>query len=88
MPVARGSLCIVHACVLRHVRLFAIAWTAARRGSSVHGISQARILGNAAISFSRGSSDTRVELISPMSLALAGSFFTTEPPCHYLRLVS
>ena len=42
-------------------------------GSSVHGISQARILEWVAISFSRGS---RIEPISP---SLAGRFLTTEP---------
>ena len=42
-------------------------------GSSVHGISQARILEWAAISFCSKSSQ-------PMSPAMAGGFFTTEPP--------
>ena len=42
-------------------------------GSSVHGISQARILEWVAISFSRGSSQ-------PRSPALAGGFFTSDPP--------
>ena len=46
-------------------------------GSSVHGISQARILEWVAISFSRGSSQTRDWTKSP---ALAGIFFTAEPP--------
>ena len=46
-------------------------------GSSLHGISQARILKWAAISFSRECSWPRIE---PMSLALAGGLFTTEPP--------
>ena len=46
-------------------------------GSSVHGISQARILNWVVISFSRGSSQPGVE---PASSALAGTFFTTEPP--------
>ena len=41
--------------------------------SSVHGISQARILKWVAVSFSRGSTQ-------PRSLALASGFFTTEPP--------
>ena len=46
--------------------------------SSVHGISQARILDWLAISFSRGGlSDPGMEPTSP---ALAGEFFTTEPP--------
>ena len=45
-------------------------------GSSVHGISQARILEWVAISFSRGLHNPRVEHTSP---ALSGRFFTTEP---------
>jgi len=46
-------------------------------GSSVHGISQARVLEWVAISYSSGSSQPGVRLAS---LALAGGFFTTEPP--------
>ena len=45
--------------------------------SSVHGISQARILEWVAISFSRGSSQPRGQ--THVS-CLAGRFFTTEPP--------
>ena len=51
-------------------------------GSSVHGISQARILEWAAISFSKGIFLTP-EIhpgIDPASPALAGEFFTAEPP--------
>ena len=40
---------------LSHVRLFAIPWIVAPSGSSIHGISQARILEWVAISSSRGS---------------------------------
>ena len=46
-------------------------------GSSVHGMSQARILDWVAISFSR---DLPIPGIKPISPALAGGFFTTEPP--------
>ena len=46
-------------------------------GSSVHGIFQVRILEWVAIFFSRESSETGIEPISP---ALVGGFFTTEPP--------
>ena len=47
-------------------------------GTSVHEISQARILEWVAISSSRGSSQSKVESASP---TLAGRFFfTTEPP--------
>ena len=51
-------------------------------GSSVHGILQARILERVTISSSRGSSrpeDLPDPGIKPMSPALAGGFFTTEP---------
>ena len=46
-------------------------------GSSVLGISQARTLEWVAISFSRDLPDPGIK---PMSRALAGGFFTTEPP--------
>ena len=45
-------------------------------GSSVHGVSQARILEWVLIPFSRGSSRHRDQTASP---ALEGGFFTTEP---------
>jgi len=46
-------------------------------GSSVWGISPGRILESVAISSSRGSSNPGIE---PKSPALAGGFFTAEPP--------
>ena len=46
-------------------------------GSSVHGISQARILEWVTISSSRGFPSLRIK---PRSPALAGRFFTTEAP--------
>ena len=49
-------------------------------GSSVHGIFQARILEWVAISYSRGSSQPRIELTSLGSPELTGRFFTTVPP--------
>ena len=50
-------------------------------GKSVHGISQARILEWVAISHSRvGSGLLPHPSIKPVSPALAGEFFTTEPP--------
>ena len=49
-------------------------------GSSVHAIYQARILGWGATSYFRGYSRVRIIPVSPESLALAGRFFTTEPP--------
>ena len=48
--------------------------------SSVHGISQAEILGWVAISSSREFLDPGIEPRSSVSSALAGRFFTAEPP--------
>ena len=50
-----------------------------RPGSSVRGISQARILEWAATSSSRGSPNPGKEPTSSVFLALAGGFFTTVP---------
>ena len=50
-------------------------------GFSVHGISQARILEAVDISFSTESFQPRDQThVSYMSPAVAGRFFTTEPP--------
>ena len=62
-------------------------------GSSVHGISQATTLELAAISYSRGVlPDSGIEPVSLASPALAGRFFTTEPPgkpsCSYIDSIS
>ena len=51
--------------MLSHVQLFATPWTCSLAGSSVHGISQARMLEWVAISSSRGSSDPDESLGSP-----------------------
>ena len=59
-----------------HVQLLCNPMGYSFPGPSVHGISQARILGGAAISFSRGSSRPRNQTqIWP----LAGGFFITDP---------
>ena len=49
-------------------------------GSSVHGISQARILECIAISYSRDLPDPWIEPLSSAFPALAGGFFTTAQP--------
>ena len=49
-------------------------------GSSVHGMSQARILEWIAISYSRDLPDPWIEPLSSAFPALAGGFSTTEPP--------
>ena len=57
-------------------------------GSSVHGILQARILQWVVIFSSRGSSDPGIEPMFLESPALAGGFFTTEPPGKPLEMVA
>ena len=54
--VLLGKFLCLCAQSLSHVWVFATPWIVACQGSSVHGISQARILEWVAISFSRGSS--------------------------------
>ena len=62
---------------------FVTPWTIAPPGSSVHVISQARLLEWVAISSSRGSSQPRDRTcVSRVSrfFRIAGRFFTNEPP--------
>ena len=54
-------------------------------GSSVHGISQARMLEWVAISSSRGTSHPGIGPLSPASPALAGGSFTTVSPGYIRR---
>ena len=57
-----GSSAFSKTSLLSHVQLSVTPWTVCSPpGSSVHGISQARILELGAISFSRGSSQTRYQ---------------------------
>ena len=51
-------------------------------GSSVHGISQVRILEWVAISFSRNLPDPGIEPVSFSSPALAGGFFNVSVTCN------
>ena len=72
--------CCMRAQSLSHVQL-CDPWTVARQASLSMGFFQARILKWVAISVSRQSSWLRDHThISCMSSALAGGFFTTEPP--------
>ena len=63
--------------LLSHVWLFCNPMNCSPQSFSVHGISQARILGRVAISLSRASPNPRIKFAPS---ALAGKFFTTEPP--------
>ena len=65
---------------LSHVRLFCNSMDCSPPGSSVHGIFQARILEWVAFPFPGDLPDPGIEPASPVSPALAGRFFTTEPP--------
>ena len=64
------------ACMLTCVQLFVTPWIVAHPRSSVHGISQARILEWVAMSSSRGSSPPRNRT---WVSCIAGRFLTTEP---------
>ena len=63
-----------HVCVLGHVRLFD-SLDCSPPGSSVHRISQTRILEWVVISFSRGSTRIWDRTSCPVSPALAGRFY-------------
>ena len=56
---------------------YAIPWTCSPPGSSLNGVSKARILKWVAIFFSRGFSQGRDQACIS---CLTGGFFTTEPP--------
>ena len=59
------------------IRFFCDSMDCSPPDSSVHGISQTRILECVAISFFGDLPDPGIKLVSP---ALAGWFFTTKPP--------
>ena len=61
-----------------HARPCATLWTAASPGSSVNGISQARILEWVAMPSSRDLPNPGIEPMSLTSPAWAGRFFTTS----------
>ena len=61
------------------VQLFVTLWAVACQAPLSMGVLQARILEWVAISSSRGSSHSGIEPVSPVSPALAGRLFTTEP---------
>jgi len=57
-------------------------------GSSVHGIFQARILGRLPFPSPGDLPDPEIEPASPATPALAGGFFTTEPPGEPISLLT
>ena len=71
--------------MLNHVQLFCDAMESSPPGSSVHGISQIRILEWVAIPFSKASFRPLIECESS---ALAGRSFTTESPGKHTEVMS
>ena len=73
-----GSFTSVCTQLLRHVQLFEAPWTVAHQAPLSMGFFQARTLERVAISFSRGSSQHRIEPASLASPALADGFLTAS----------
>ena len=70
-------------CVLRHlshVQLFATPWTVARQAPLSIGIPRQEYSSGSPFSSLGDLSDSGIESASPVSPALAGRFFTAEPP--------
>ena len=66
--------------MLSHIQLFCKPVDCITPGSSVHGVSQARILKWVSVSFSRGLPDPGIKSKSPDSPTLVGGFFQPAPP--------
>ena len=67
-------------CVFSHVQLFATPWTIAHQALLSMGLSQQEYWNGLPFPPARDLPDPRIELESHESPALAGGFFTTEPP--------
>ena len=70
---------------LRHAHMSCDPTECRQPGSSIHGISQARILEQVAISSSGDLPNPGIEPASPVSPALSGRFFTTALPNQTLQ---
>ena len=77
VPTAVWPLCVLCAKSLQLCPTLGNPVASTPRGSSVHGVSQARILEWVAISFTRDLPNPGIEPASLMSPALAGRFLTT-----------
>ena len=80
------SLMCVCVCVLSYVQFFCNPMDCSPSGSSLHGISQARILEWVAISSPRGTSQPRDWTHVSVSPALQVSSFTTKPVFFLLQM--
>ena len=74
------NLAFMCAQLFSHVWLFVTPMDCSSSGSSVHGISQATMLGWVAVSFSRGSSQPRNQTCVSSISCIASRFFITKPP--------
>ena len=72
-------LCIC-ACVLSHARLFVTLWIVACQAPLCMGFSGQEYWSRLSFLPPGDLPDPGIKLVSPESLALAGRFFTTEPP--------
>ena len=70
----------VHAQSLSHVRLFVTQWTVARQLPLSMGFSRQEYWSGLPFPLPGDLSGPEIEPTSPVSPALAGRFFTTEPP--------
>ena len=64
----------------RHVQLFATLWTVAHQALLSMGFSKQEYWSGFPFPTPRDLRDPRIEPMFPASPALAGGFFTTEPP--------
>ena len=81
-PLLFGTFCYIHlyACVLSLVQLFVTPWTIARQSLLSMGFPRQEYWSGLPLSHSGDLPDPEIKLISPVSSALAGRFFATEPP--------
>ena len=78
----------VHACSVSRVPLFATPWTVAHQAPLSVGLFRQKYWSRLPFSFPGDLPDPGIELKSPASLALAGRFFTTEPPGKPVHLIN
>ena len=69
-----------HAQVLSRVRLFVISWTAVCQAPLSMKFSRQEYWSGLPFPTAGDLRDPRIEFMSPVSPALTGGFFTTEPP--------
>ena len=79
-PVSTLPHLCVHACMLSHVQFFAILWTVACQTHLSMGFPRQEYWSGLPRSSPEDLSNTGIAFVSPVSPALAGGSFATEPP--------